>query len=137
MTDIRALTVRQPWADAIAQPSDDPKRIENRTRRTNYRGGLLIHAGLGVDVGALPPEMTADWPDQRGAIIVVAELVGCHQAAKCCKPWGFPDCWHWELADVRPLPRPVPAKGRLGLWIPDPDLLAAVEAQYPEMDVAW
>lgn len=131
---MKALTIRQPWADAIAHGE---KRIENRSRRTNYTGTVLIHAGLGQDVNALPPEMTAGWPDTRGAIIAVADLVGCHQAARCCKPWGFPDVWHWELADVRVVPVRVPAKGQLGLWTPAPELLAAVEAQYTETEVAW
>jgi hypothetical protein len=135
---VKALTIRQPWADAIAQPGDNPKRTENRSRRTNYTGQLLIHAGLGEDVNALPEEMTASWPDTRGAIIAVAELTGCHQAAGgCCAPWGFPDTWHWQLADVRPVPVPVPCRGQLGLWTPTPDLLAAVEAQYTQMEVVW
>lgn len=122
---MKALTIRQPWADAIAQPSDNPKRTENRTRRTSYVGTVLIHAGLAEDVGALPPEMTADWPDTRGAIIAVADLIGCHQADRCCKPWGFPNVWHWELAAVRALVTPLPAKGQLGLWTPSEELLAA------------
>lgn len=135
MTEIRALTIRQPWADAIAHGE---KRTENRSRRTNYTGKVLIHAGLTGDREAVVIAGVWPGPDVRGAVIAVADLVGCHQAAKgCCAPWGFEDCWHWVLSDVRPLPRPIPAKGRLGLWIPDADLLAAVEAQYTEMEVAW
>ena len=34
----------------------------------------------------------------------------------------------WALADIRPLPEPIPARGRQGLWTPDADLIAAVEA---------
>lgn len=45
-------------------------------------------------------------------------------------PFGdfTPGRYAWLLSDVRPLPQPVPAKGRQGLWRPDPDLLDAVEA---------
>ena len=42
---MKALTVRQPWAWAIVHAG---KRIENRTRRTNFRGRFYIHAGLAV-----------------------------------------------------------------------------------------
>jgi hypothetical protein len=46
------------------------------------------------------------------------------------RPYGdyAPGRYAWLLADVRPLPTPVPAKGRQGLWTPDADLIAAVEA---------
>ena len=33
----------------------------------------------------------------------------------------------WLWADVRPLPEPVPARGRQGLWTPDAELVAATE----------
>lgn len=55
-----------------------------------------------------------------------------------CSPWAIPPVnagyphkpmWHWEIADVRPLTEPVPAKGRRGLWIPDAELVEAVEGQ--------
>ena len=135
---MKALTVRQPHADEIAFGE---KRTENRTRPTRYRGPLLIHAGLAPDretmriarmVGHRPG------PDVRGAVIAVANLSGCHHAeGGCCPDFGFPDCWHWELADVRALPVPVPAKGQLGLWTPPPEVLATVEAQYERMKVTW
>ena len=53
---------------------------------------------------------------------------------KKCSPWALAPTaskpmWHWEIADVRPLTEPVPAKGRQGLWIPDTELVEAVEGQ--------
>ncbi len=74
-----------------------------------------------------------------GAIIAVVGSVVDHSdinPARPCDPWALPDCQHWELSDVHPLPRPVPAKGRLGLWVPDAEVLAAVEAQYSETEAA-
>lgn len=38
---MKALSVRQPWAWAILFAG---KRIENRTRSTNFRGEFLLHA---------------------------------------------------------------------------------------------
>ena len=37
---MKALTVKQPWATLILAGEKD---VENRTRRTNYRGPLAIH----------------------------------------------------------------------------------------------
>lgn len=41
MTDVRALTLRQPWASLVAVGA---KTIETRGWSTDYRGPLLIHA---------------------------------------------------------------------------------------------
>ena len=132
MADILALTVQQPWAWAIAEGL---KPIENRSWRTNYRGLIAIHAGLGIDHYAVMPTGAAEralkvlrakatladaipagTPHiRRGGIVAVAELTGIH-GADWCSPWAVRDGWHWELASVRRLPDPVPCKGRLGLW---------------------
>jgi hypothetical protein len=150
----RGLTIKQPWAFAIAEGF---KAVENRSRRTTYRGALLIHAGRAVDdavsivrysrdaairldelggrlnywdAGEYLPSRIVPAPPTSlalSAVIATAELVGCHQAVDgCCAPWGFPDCWHWELANVQPLTGAVPKTGALGLWKPDAELLAAV-----------
>lgn len=151
---IRGLTIKQPWAFAIAEGF---KTIENRSRRTNYRGTLLIHAGRAVDHAVTIARYSRDAAirfDQLGgrsnywdarehipsrvvspphpslalsAVIATARLAGCHEATDgCCAPWGFPDQWHWELADIQPLRQAVPRAGALGLWKPDAELLAAV-----------
>ena len=39
---MRVISIQQPWAWAIVH---GPKRVENRTWGTPYRGPLLIHAG--------------------------------------------------------------------------------------------
>ncbi len=44
MAELRAITVKNPWAWAIAHGG---KAIENRPRGVSYRGPLAIHAGLG------------------------------------------------------------------------------------------
>jgi hypothetical protein len=129
---VRALTVKQPWADAIAHGE---KRIENRTKPIppkHLGTTILIHSGAAEDFNALPADMVRRWPRHYRAIVAVATLASCHQAAKprCCTPWGFPDTWHWVLEDVRALPHPPrPVRGQLGLWTVDDDVLAAVQRQ--------
>lgn len=39
---MKAITVRQPWAECIAR---GVKLVENRSRPTTHRGPLAIHAG--------------------------------------------------------------------------------------------
>ncbi len=43
LRELPALSVHQPWAWLIVAGF---KHIENRSRRTHYRGPVLIHAGL-------------------------------------------------------------------------------------------
>lgn len=110
MAEIRAMTVRQPFAWAIAFGGKD---TENRPRPLGYRGMLAIHAGLELaHPGFFPttPEghtaaVALDaiggrgncWNPRHhvvtrlsrtprpglalGAIIAVVDLVGCHDDA--------------------------------------------------------
>ncbi|MEV2239470.1 hypothetical protein [Micromonospora sp. NPDC049891] len=153
---VRAITIRRPWAPCIASTAPGAKRVENRGALTHHRGTLLIHEGTKVEADAyadprvvslLDPGQDDHTVAGAGAVIAVATLADAHHAAAggCCEPWG--EIWyhgptrtvravHLVLADVRPLPRPVPCWGALGLWTPSPDVLAEVEAQYTEIEVA-
>lgn len=147
-----ALTVRQPWAFAIAALG---KTIENRVWTTSHRGLLAIHAGGTWDgdraarrvfelAGALVVKT------DTSAVVAVAELVDVHHSAACirpipdrhlhpdggfkCSPWAVGlgetrGMWHWELGNVRRLPEPVPCKGQQQLWSLPPEVEAAVLAQ--------
>ncbi|MFJ7999035.1 ASCH domain-containing protein [Streptomyces sp. NPDC096310] len=131
---MRALTIRQPWADAIAHGT---KRTENRTRKAPAKRigtRILIHAGAAYDsMGRFiitDRNALNSWPDTRGAIIAVATLTSSHFAAGCCcKGWGEPNVHHWMLTDVTALPEPVPAKGALGFWKPADDVITAAITQ--------
>lgn len=105
---MRALTVRQPWAEAIA---DGLKLIENRSFGfpKRYRGTLAIHAGKGWSRRAPADARLRDaWTDERnyalrhvpayhgrpphpflaGVVLAVADVADIHTAARCCAPWG-------------------------------------------------
>jgi hypothetical protein len=151
---MRALTVRQPWAHMIAHCG---KNVENRSRRTSYRGLLAIHAGARSrwdSDGEQSPLVREAWREYGhlaahldrespwidfGAVIAVADLYGCHMwpaAGSCngrsrppCSPWAALDQWHWQLRNVRRL-KPVPCRGMLGLWSLPPDVEQAVRAQF-------
>lgn len=117
--------VRRTWARfsaAIDLRKPNPLLAAHGDRRTGFVGGLR-------------PGM---WMEQ-GAVIAVARLVGCHLAGACvlptCHPWGELEhngkpAWHIELADVRRLPKPVPARGSLALpWRLPEDVAGQVQAQ--------
>lgn len=121
---MKCLTVQQPWAWAIVAGR---KRVENRTWRTDYRGPLLIHAGRSrrslcdrlpdgsaVDAGAL----------HFGAVLGVVDLTDCRPREDLFDDLGDDPFaagpWCWVLGGSRPLLRPLPLAGQLGLFeVPD------------------
>jgi hypothetical protein len=148
---MRALTLCQPHAHFVAWCG---KRAENRSWHTAYRGPLAVHAGLSRswlvydedDEGSAPP-LPDGTPYPRlgdmawGAVVAVAELVDCRQPSEV-NDLFLPDPVraalrsHWAegsycfiLAGVRPLPRPVPCRGAMGLWRLPPDVERAVLTQ--------
>jgi hypothetical protein len=149
---MRALTIRQPWAWAIAYGG---KNVENRSwRAPHWCKSIAIHAGArsGWDTdGETSPLIRREWDAATGhivldrktefmpfsAIIAVARITGCHPDIQCasrpngpfCSPWARPDQWHWTLANVQPLPDPVPCTGRLNLWRLPAEVEAAVRRQ--------
>lgn len=136
---MKALSVRQPWAWAIARGH---KGVENRSWTTAYRGPLLIHASMRIDLDACESPLVRDsgWcPDDPvaaiGAIVAAVELTGVCAATvgtpafDCgCGTWAEPGAYHWRLSEPRILDRPVLALGRLGLWEPADTLAAELPA---------
>ncbi|HEY1417902.1 MAG TPA: ASCH domain-containing protein [Myxococcaceae bacterium] len=107
---MRAITIRQPWAELIVRGEKD---VENRSWRTRHRGPLLIHAG-----GRAHRELFGQHgvPDdaQLSAIIGLVEVVDCTQEKTSA--WHEPGSWGWYLARPRRFKKPIPMKGRGGLF---------------------
>lgn len=111
----RALTVWQPWAGMIA---DGRKSIEMRRRRTEYRGGLLIHAGQ--HAGA-----------REHGVIGLAWLSEDRPLAESDLPAAGLRVMEagrraWVLERAERLPGRIEWPGRQGLWRPPPGLLDLV-----------
>lgn len=129
MTEMRILTVRNPWAWAIIWRGKD---VENRVRNVagDYRGPIAIHAAKTVDADA-PKSLWGDFHDAGheafGAIIGVVDLVDVHfgpfaerwdaeaEHNARCTPWAESDMFHLVLANPRPLSELLPYRGALGL----------------------
>lgn len=100
---MKALSVKQPWANLIASGE---KTIETRKWSTDYRGDLLI-------VSSRSPRI-----EPAGYALAVARLVECRPMTRqdereaCCPL--YPDAYAWVLTDIRAI-KPFPVKGHLGV----------------------
>ncbi|GAA3701861.1 hypothetical protein GCM10022204_18430 [Microlunatus aurantiacus] len=120
---MRALTIKQPWAELIVEGLKD---VENRSWRTAYRGRLAVHAGLrradfdDLALDAMPKKYRRPienaWQRHAdaGKVLGTVELVDCIEGSR--SPWAIDGYWHWILRDPRPYARKVAAKGKLNLW---------------------
>jgi hypothetical protein len=117
------------------------KDVENRPRRLNYRGPLLIHASAGMTVDEaedfrdfiVAQGLRGPWCEgvkalelPRGVIVGVVDMVDCLNDSP--SPW-FMGKFGYVLANPRPFASPIAAKGQLGLWRVPPQLSAAVAQQ--------
>lgn len=88
LTDLPAISIRQPWAWAIL---DAGKDIENRGRRTSIRGPVLIHAAKTYDEGGetflRQKGIEAPYDLPRGGIVGAVEIVDCVTSSK--SDWFF------------------------------------------------
>lgn len=132
---MKAITVWQPWAGALAAGI---KENETRSWATKYRGPIAIHAAMRevFDGLALIPvplalkikeALRCEWGEMpRGAIIATGELADCIKITPEYVATLSPDelalgdytpgRYAWKLENVKRLPEPIPAKGKQGLW---------------------
>lgn len=129
---MKALSIRQPWAWLIVHGYKD---VENRTWATAFRGCIYVHAGLHQDYGAyegdpvyrwlcqwirerITPDAKWDWEQSRltlGAIIGEVDIVDC--VTESGSPW-FDGPYGFVLANPVAYDKPIPCKGKLGLFEP-------------------
>ena len=128
---MKVLSLTEPYATCILT---GVKKIETRSWKTAYRGPLLIHASA----TRIPPEYR-----KNAALMALVDPGSLHFGHIICS-CVLADCipmtagfieeirrtrpaeyaagvyaegrYAWLLTDVRPLPEPILAKGRLGLW---------------------
>lgn len=131
---MKALTIQQPYSHLIMHHQSElpssvvQKRVENRSRWTNIRGPIAIHAGKSLkwfEFGDWPeiPRKPSDIEGMAfGSIVGVASIVDCMDGS--CKEGRQWIATHdhavgpylWILGDVFRLETPVPCKGALGFW---------------------
>lgn len=117
---MKCLAVRQPWAWLLVKGY---KKIENRSRRSNYRGEFLIHASsvikrsdyeaaeevcrpLGIKLPPIDELVT-------GAILGSVELVDCVDSSR--DPFFFGP-YGYVVANAREAQKPIPFVGQLNFF---------------------
>jgi hypothetical protein len=119
---MKALTVKQPWAELIARGE---KTIEYRTWSTRYRGPLLITSALKNATTTKAIRALARVADCRpvGVTVCVVELVDVTHSAGS-------GTFEWLLARPRRV-EAMPIKGSQSLWTPDPKLICYTSKDKP------
>jgi hypothetical protein len=125
---MKAISIRQPWAWAILHAGKD---IENRDRRWNLRGRIVVHASATMtraemaaidDIASftgLKVPIVADFRagGLLGALIGTVEIIDCVRE--------YPSRWLFGpfglvLREPRSFKTPIPYKGALGVMdVPD------------------
>ena len=119
---MRALSIRQPYADLIARGIKD---VENRSWWTATRGCVYIHAGLKFDQfsygnmvdrqGLLPRKEDYDF----GAIIGEVDIVDCTFRKPLqigFSKWHDTGYWGFILTNAILYDKPIPCRGQLGFF---------------------
>ena len=122
---MKALTIREPWASLII---NGHKKYEFRSWKTNYRGQILIHAGINIEKEMLDKFKNYNLSYVKGAIIGEATLVDCILVDKefndsllkidstVYGKSNHVEKYAWKLDNVIKYDVPIYCKGQLGLW---------------------
>ena len=106
MNDMRALSIRQPYAEFILRGI---KKVEYRSRPTNIRSRVYIYASMkpgDVKVFAEMDAQPGDFP--TGVLVGTVEIVDCT---------GKPGDYQWHLANPERLAKPIKPKNQpLPAW---------------------
>ena len=121
---MKVLTVKQPWATLIAEGI---KKYEFRSWKTNYRGKLLIHAGVGIDKEIMKKyeNLNLNFPSRR--IIAIVDIEDCLELneqlnkkiiAENNIAYGNKERtgYAWKLKNIVKIDYDVEINGKLGLW---------------------
>ena len=122
---MKVLTIKQPWASLIIEQY---KKYEFRSWKTNYRGKILIHAGLTLEKDMQERVKDYNLNYTLGAIIGEAELVDCilvdkefNEELRYIDPIVYGKSNHvekyaWKLKNIKKYQEPIYVKGKLGIW---------------------
>ncbi|WP_447978113.1 ASCH domain-containing protein [Candidatus Nitrospira bockiana] len=137
---MKAVTLHQPWASLIAWGE---KQYETRSWGTRYRGPLAIHASRRwplkersmcwrLDFVRVLIRHGIEHPSDLplGVILCVVEVQDVVRTELLCglsdqeRAFGnyAPGRFAWQLGHVARLMRPLPCRGRQGLWDVPPEI---------------
>lgn len=104
------------------------KKYEFRSWKTKYRGKILIHAGLGIEKDMMERFKDYNIDINPGYIIGEATITDCilvdekfNCELRSIDPVVYgrsnhTETYAWKLENVVKYEKPIPCKGKLGLW---------------------
>lgn len=121
---MKVLSIKEPWASLIV---NGYKKYEFRSWKTNYRGKILIHAGMSIEKDMLGNIKDYNIEINKGAIIGEADLVDCilvneefdkelRNIDEIVYGNNHLNNYAWKLENIKKYDKPIPIKGKLGLW---------------------
>lgn len=143
---LKAITIKQPWATLIAlgEKRFETRSWQTKYRgKIAIHAGKSVDKGAFEEVAIMAALLRNGIKSRQelptGAVIATVDLVGCHKITADYMSmydeekagtenglliegdeWWFGDYtegrYGWQLANVKPLHEPIPAKGQLSLW---------------------
>ena len=122
---MKVLTIKEPYATLII---NGYKEYEFRSWKTNYRGRVLIHAGLSIDRDILEDFKSYSIKCNPGYILGEVELIDCikidedfNSKLTSINPLIYGRKNHvgyyaWKLKVIKKYDKLIPCKGKLGIW---------------------
>ena len=124
---MKVLSIKEPFATLI---KDGVKIYETRSWKTNYRGEIYIHASLSLSKSERVESANKYLKSEikPGFILCKCELVDCIPMTdefikyinKETSEYDYglysEGRYAWKLKVLEVLEKPIPAKGKLGIW---------------------
>lgn len=124
---MKVLSIKEPFATLI---KDGVKIYETRSWKTNYRGKIYIHASLSLSKSERVESANKYLKSEikPGFILCKCELVDCIPMTDEFIKYINKDTseydyglysegrYAWKLKVLEVLDKPIPAKGKLGIW---------------------
>ena len=101
----KAISLKQPWANLVAEGK---KTIETRKWKTNYRGKIVICSSK------KPQIAPAGYALCKAVLYHIEPMRKEHEKNACIKV--YPGAYSWFLKDIMPFKKPIPVKGKLGIF---------------------
>ena len=121
---MKVITLKQPWATLVAEGI---KKYEFRSWKINYRGEILIHAGLGIDKEAMSrfEDLHLQYPSKK--IIAKVTIEDCIKLDdEICKKISAENMlvygnknrtgYAWKLGKVSKVDIKKQISGKQGIW---------------------
>ena len=127
--NMKALTIRQPWAWAIFHAGKD---IENRPYRYRQRtGNIAIHCALTKDsIDLLPSGVRRPTAHELSTAVIIG-VVDIVDVVETSRSKWFIGPLGWLLKNPRALSKPIPCTGARRLWEVPPGIVRKIKRQIP------